>query len=176
MLPCLCPQPPVVLSCPLLWLCLLLSLSVSLFFPILSVSHCSFCLCPVSFIGPICLISVSNNLVPNLRLWSGRCLRVNPWTLPGAPLSKGAVNYSFKALLGETREPWDPARCQEGLAFEDSPDWTPALSICAFAQSPPLMSCPPHRTLSSLHATCLQTPVSPSLLVLCPLPRMPFPF
>lgn len=109
-------------------------------------------------------------------MWSGRCLRVNPWTLPGAPLSKGAVNYSLKALLGETREPWDPARCQEGLAFEDSPDWTPALSICAFAQSPSFLPCPPRRTLSSLHATCLRTPVSPSLLVLCPLPRMPFPF
>lgn len=97
--------------------------------------------------------------------------------MPGAHLahSKSSVNYGRKAVLGETREPWDPARCQEGLAFEDSPGWTPALSICALAQCP-FLPCPPRVTLSSLHITCQQTPVSSSSVMLCALPRMPFPF
>lgn len=72
---CLCPQPPVVLSWPpLSFLSLLLSLSVSLFFPILSVSHCSFCLCPVSLTGPICLISVSKQTRPEPEIVE--------WTVP----------------------------------------------------------------------------------------------
>ena len=72
---CLCPQPPVVLSWPpLSFLSLLLSLSVSLFFPILSVSHCSFCLCPVSLTGPICLISVSKQTCPEPEIVE--------WTVP----------------------------------------------------------------------------------------------
>lgn len=92
--------------------------------------------------------------------------------MPGAHLahSKGSVNYSRKAVLGETQEPWDPAGCQEDVAFKDFPGWTPALSICVLAQSPSFMPCPPHMTLSSLHIMCQQTPVSSCSIMLCPLP------